>query len=192
MERDGVGVKQFMHETAVVTTYTGRHIDLLNPVPEQIHIDDIAWSLARTMRFNGHTVRPYSVAEHCLLGSTQILPAYRLEFLLHDAAEAYLGDVVAPLKGTAMFAGYRELEARWAAAVSLRFGLRIGWMTKIITVIDKRMLATEMRDLMGRMPLSTDRYRPFAMEIGAAPECVAEKFLARFDALVRKTEGARR
>lgn len=184
-------MKQFMQEAAIITTWSGRHIDLLNPNPFDIHVDDIAWSLARTMRFNGHTARPYSVAEHCLLGVGQCAAANRLEFLLHDAAEAYLGDVVGPLKNTAMFAGYRELEARWQRVIALRFGLRLSMPREVVTV-DKRMLATEMRDLMGRMPLSTDKYQPFVMRIGPAPECLAERFLAKFDVLVRKTEGARR
>lgn len=182
---------QFPVETAVINTWSGRRIDLMNPVPEQIHIDDIAWSLARTMRFNGHTTRPYSVAEHCLLGATQCAPANRLAFLLHDATEAYLGDVVGPLKNTPMFDKYRQLEWRWWEAVALRFGLPI-YVAGQVNVVDKRMLVTELRDLMGRRPLSTDQYKPFAMVIGAAPEGVAERFLARFGALVGKRKGAKR
>src|SRR6266702_8144744 len=96
-----------------ITTYTGRHIDLLSPEFADIHIDDIAASLAKTTRFNGHTLRPYTVAEHSLLGVEYSLPQHKLEFLLHDATEAYLGDVVGPLKGTDMFAEYRNLEAYW-------------------------------------------------------------------------------
>jgi hypothetical protein len=143
------------------------------------------------MRFNGHTSRPYSVAEHSLLGAALCPAPCRLAFLLHDATEAYLGDVLGPLKRLPMFGGYRELEAQLARVIALRFGLPL-LMTKTVEVIDKRMLATEMRDLMGRMPLSTDSYRPFSMVIGAAPESLADRFLGRFDELVRKTEGARR
>jgi hypothetical protein len=181
---------QFLQEEAIVTTWSGRHIDLLNPVPSQIHIDDIAWSLARTMRFNGHTSRPYSVAEHCLLGVGQCPAASRLAFLLHDAAEAYLGDVVGPLKRTQMFAWFRGLEAQWEAAISLRFGLPC-LMNKTVELIDQRMLMTELRDLMGRRPLSTDRHRPFSMVIGAAPESLAERFIAKFELLAPKASGAR-
>ena len=98
---------------AVIKTWSGKWIDLLEPVAMAgaIDIDDIGHSLANTNRFNGHTSRPYSVAEHCLRGVEYSLPGHRLEFLLHDATEAYLGDTVGPLKSSERFSPYRELSA---------------------------------------------------------------------------------
>src|ERR1700738_3596596 len=88
-------------DASVITTYSGRHVDLLHPHPECIHIDDIAASLAKLNRFAGHTVREYSVAEHLLLGLDYLQPEHRLRWFAHDFSEAYLGDASGPLKRTA-------------------------------------------------------------------------------------------
>lgn len=96
-----------------IETFTGRFVDVLNPKPETIVMDDIAHALAMTCRYGGHISKFYSVAEHCVLVTR--LVKWMLEHddtphtadykrvqmanaLLHDASEAYLGDVVAPLK----------------------------------------------------------------------------------------------
>lgn len=184
--------------TAWVTTYTGRDIDLMSPETVDIGIDDIAAALSKTNRFGGHSFRPYTVAEHSLLGAEQCTPPCKLEFLLHDATEAYLGDIVGPLKATPMYAGYRELEARWWDAIALRFGLRIGTPSKLskeVLLVDRRMLLTEMRDLTGRRPVSTDGYKPFPMTISpVAPqaELLQERFIETFYGLVSSTVGAKR
>lgn len=110
---------------------SGRRLDLLDPTPVDIEIEDIAHGLAFVARWNGQTRGdwPYSVAEHSLLveeifgrlGPAQ--PArWRLAALLHDAPEYVLGDMISPVKA-AIGAGYGELDARVAAAVHLRFGL---------------------------------------------------------------------
>lgn len=87
-----------------VVTASGRRLDLLNPDPEQVSLGDIAHSLARLARFNGHTIGPLpvNVADHSRLVE-QLLPVnapplLRLAALLHDAHEAYVGDVVRPLR----------------------------------------------------------------------------------------------
>jgi uncharacterized protein len=182
------------HHQAVITTYSGTHVDLLQPEYADIVIDDIAYSLSKTMRFNGHTNRPYSVAEHSLHGLPFCRAENRLEFLLHDAPEAYLGDIVGPLKGTGLFASYCHLESRWWGAISARFGVRLV-LPKEIHTVDKRMLITEQRDLMGRRPRWNDRYQPLATHLSPVmPSCdeVAERFLAKFHQLTSKTVGAKR
>lgn len=88
-----------------ITTFSGRTLDYLNPRPEAIHIDDIALHLSRMPRFSGATKRFYSVAQHSC-GVERIIRALygvdsyalRYEALLHDAHEAYMGDVPTPLK----------------------------------------------------------------------------------------------
>jgi uncharacterized protein len=81
-----------------ICTFTGRMVNPLALRPDDVCIEDIAHALALKNRFTGHTQVPYSVAQHCVIGAQRISPEYSLHFLLHDAAEAYLPDVAAPLK----------------------------------------------------------------------------------------------
>ena len=110
---------------------SGRRLDLLDPTPMDIEIEDIAHGLAFVARWNGQTKGdfPYSVAEHSLLVEEifgKIAPAapakWRLAALLHDAPEYVIGDMISPVKA-AVGPGYGALDARLAAAVHLRFGL---------------------------------------------------------------------
>ena len=110
---------------------SGRRLDLLDPTPFDIEIEDIAHGLAFVARWNGQTRGdfPYSVAEHSLLveeiyGRLQPdAPArYRLFALLHDAPEYVIGDMISPVKA-AVGPGYAELDKRLAAAIHIRFGL---------------------------------------------------------------------
>lgn len=110
---------------------SGRRLDLLDPTPMDIEIEDIAHGLAFVARWNGQTFGdfPYSVAEHSLLVeelfarmNPGIGTRWRLAALLHDAPEYVLGDMISPVKA-AIGAGYGELDARLSAAVHLRFGL---------------------------------------------------------------------
>ena len=109
---------------------SGRRLNLLDPTPLDIEIEDIAHGLAFVARWNGQTRGdwPYSVAEHSLLVE-QIYarlgdpPAkWRLAALLHDAPEYVIGDMISPVKA-AVGPGYGELDMRLTAAVHLRFGL---------------------------------------------------------------------
>lgn len=181
-------------QEAWIKTRSGKYLDLLSPQIELIAIDDIGWSLARTARFNGHTTRFYSVAEHCLLGVSQSLPEDRHVFLMHDAPEYVLGDCLGPLKKTTYFESYRTLEDNWWRAIAARFGLPLK-MPKAIHETDKRMLVTEQRDLMGRPPVSSDRFKPYPMHISAVEPSrdeLAERFIATFYELTRQTVGAKK
>jgi 5'-deoxynucleotidase YfbR-like HD superfamily hydrolase len=110
---------------------SGRRLDLLDPSPLDVEIEDIAHGLAFVARWNGQTrgEHPFSVAEHSLLVeelfgrlAPQPLPRWRLAALLHDAPEYVIGDMISPVKG-AVGPGYAAMDARLAAAVHLRFGL---------------------------------------------------------------------
>lgn len=109
---------------------SGRRLDLLDPTPMDIEIEDIAHGLAFVARWNGQTRGdwPYSVAEHSLLveeifARTAAQPVrWRLAALLHDAPEYVIGDMISPVK-SAVGPSYGELDARLTAAVHLRFGL---------------------------------------------------------------------
>lgn len=181
-------------QTAWIKTRSGKYLDLLAPEVRLISIDDIGWSLARTARFNGHTSRFYSVAEHCLLGVGQSLPEHQRTFLMHDAPEYVLGDALGPLKSTSIFDGYRALEDNWWGAIAERFGLPVK-MSREIHETDKRMLVTEQRDLMGRPPASSDRFKPYAMrisEVEPSRDEIAEQFISTFYELTKHTVGAKR
>lgn len=110
---------------------SGRRLDLLDPTPMDIEIEDIAHGLAFVARWNGQTIGDYaySVAEHSLLVEAiyaQIAPKaplkWRLAALLHDAPEYVIGDMISPVKA-AIGADYGALDDRLAAAIHLRFGL---------------------------------------------------------------------
>ncbi len=110
---------------------SGRRLDLLDPAPLDIEIEDIAHGLAFVARWNGQTLgdHPYSVAEHSLLVEEiygRLCPraptCWRLAALLHDAPEYVIGDMISPVKA-AVGPGYGALEARLASAIHTRFGL---------------------------------------------------------------------
>jgi 5'-deoxynucleotidase YfbR-like HD superfamily hydrolase len=110
---------------------SGRRLDLLDPTPMDIEVEDIAHGLAFVARWNGQTRGdwPYSVAEHSLLveeifarSNPGIAAKWRLAALLHDAPEYVIGDMISPVK-SAVGPGYGALDERLAAAVHLRFGL---------------------------------------------------------------------
>jgi len=85
-------------ETGLMCTYTGKLFGIFEPDPDSICIEDIAHALACTNRYRGHTRAPYSVAEHCVRMSYPELPGDPLVNLLHDAVEAYVGDIISPHK----------------------------------------------------------------------------------------------
>ncbi len=110
---------------------SGRRLDLLDPSPFDIEIEDIAHGLARVARWNGQTRGPYpfSVAQHSLLveaiAQNNLLdmpPKTALTVLLHDAAEYVIGDIISPFKAV-LGDAYKGVEARVLAAVMIRFGL---------------------------------------------------------------------
>ena len=122
----------------------GKYMDFLNPDPDAIDIPTIAASLSKQCRFSGHTVRFYSVAEHCYWASYVASPAHRLAALLHDAAEAFVVDVPTPLKD--LLPDYRAIEARFHDLIDEKFDV----VTRHPEVkrADLIMLATEKRDLL--------------------------------------------
>jgi 5'-deoxynucleotidase YfbR-like HD superfamily hydrolase len=109
---------------------SGRRLDLLDPSPLDIEIEDIAHGLARVPRWNGQTKGPhiFSVAQHTLLVDTiarqqgPLDDRLRLAIMLHDAPEYVVGDMITPFKAV-IGDSYKAVEARLLAAIHLRFGL---------------------------------------------------------------------
>lgn len=104
-----------------ILTLQGRLFDYRAPEQHDFSIDEIAHALSNLCRFTGHTRSFYSVAQHSVLVCDLAPPEYRLEALLHDAHEAYVGDVNSPLK--ALLPMYREVEMRAERALRRAFGL---------------------------------------------------------------------
>jgi hypothetical protein len=105
-------------------TLSGKVINLRNPDISCIDIDDIAHGLARICRFNGQIQDWYSVAEHSVRVSEDVPDEWKLEALMHDATEAYIQDIIRPLKYMDIFNEYRKLEKIWELAIVERFHLQ--------------------------------------------------------------------
>lgn len=103
-------------------TASGKHFDLLNPKPEQVDHNDIFAAISKLCRFTGHCSDIYTVGQHSLLVMSLVPEEFCFEALMHDAAEAYTGDVGTPLK-VALGPAFRELEHRIEAVVREKYGL---------------------------------------------------------------------
>ncbi len=177
---------------------SGRRLDLLDPSPLDIEIEDIAHGLARVARWNGQTVgeHAFSVAQHSLVVedaaarlSPGLAPRWRLAALLHDASEYVIGDMISPFKA-ALGADYRAFEARLEAAVHLRFGLPATTPAAIKTLLkraDRISAWFEATQLAGFALAEADAFfdppppevRDLALEPMSAPVAQA-RYLERF------------
>ncbi len=147
---------------------SGRRLDLLDPTPVDIEIEDIAHGLAFVARWNGQTRGDwaYSVAEHSLLVEALYTrlnpgegPRWRLAALLHDAPEYVIGDMISPVKA-AVGPGYQVLDARLTAAVHLRFGLPAvlpGPVKRAIKAADRVSAWLEATEIAGFTTAEADR-----------------------------------
>jgi hypothetical protein len=181
------GAEVRMRHEPWLRTYTGRSVHILNPSPEEIHIQDIAHALSHTCRFGGHTPAFHSVAHHSVLVSELLEPTLALWGLLHDASEAYLHDITRPLKSA--LPNYDSLETRMMAAICNRFGLPPE-MPPPVKVADNIVLATEFRDLFDE-PISNCSLwagaEPMQRLITPlSPEAARKLFLLRFEGLTRR------
>lgn len=138
-----------------IETASGAEFDFSAPSPSKIHIEDIAHALSHLCRFTGHTRQYYSVAQHSYIVSTLVPREHAMQGLLHDATEAYVGDVSSPLK--TLLPDYREIEGRVWMAICIRFGID-DHMHESVKAADRTALVTEKRDL---MPAGFDLWQDF-------------------------------
>jgi hypothetical protein len=128
-----------------ILTRLGKKFDLLEPSASMVEPADIAHALSMQCRLNGHTRVFYSVAQHSFLVADLVPEQYQLEALLHDAAEAYVGDLVSPLKD--VLPEYRQIEHHVWHAICSRFDID-PVLPPCVHDADLVALATERRDLM--------------------------------------------
>lgn len=143
---------------------SGRRLDLLNPSPADIAIEDIAHGLARVARWNGQTrgAHAFSVAQHVLLVegiASALHPAWpntwRLAALLHDSAEYVIGDLISPFK-TAIGLDYKAFELKLLEAIHVRFGLPARLPEEIGTEIKRADRITAFYEATGLAGFSRD------------------------------------
>ncbi|MEP9379517.1 HD family hydrolase [Aquabacter sp. CN5-332] len=184
---------------------SGRRLDLLDPSPFDVEIEDIAHGLARVARWNGQTSGEniFSVAQHALLverlarrAAPDIDHRWRLAVLLHDAPEYVIGDMISPFK-TVLGGDYKAVEARLLTAISLRFGLPAVWpdaLVKIVKAADHSSAYLEATRLAGFGTEEARRFfgRPIRLDPAVekdyltpwTAEAAKSRFLARFEELV--------
>lgn len=172
-------------------TAHGRNVWILDPERSEIHIDDIALSLSRQTRFAGHykiECHFYSVAQHSVLVSEAVAPELALAALLHDASEAYLQDIIKPLKNE-LGDAYSKLESLWAARINIAFGLSpVADQHPDIKRADLAALMAEKRDLLVTAPFDwTLPVEPLQQRVYPWDSRTANAiFLKRFHALYRE------
>lgn len=172
----------------LMRTASGLRVDPLDLQPADVSIDDIARALSRQCRYNGHVAGFISVARHSIWVAEHLEqhgPHMQLVGLLHDGAEAYLGDMVRPLKHRPEMAPFRDADEQCERAIAAAFGIPWPWPAEVHaadTAVTRREL-DEHRDEFGLEPV---------LELGAAgqgfvvePQYVVDEaeFTAMFDSL---------
>lgn len=133
---------------------SGLVFDLVNPIPAMVTIDDIAWALAHTLRYGGHADVPINVASHSLnvrwiVMQSDTKPELRLAALLHDAHEAYVGDVIRPLKKL-LGDEWMAIEQRIDRAIAEQFNVDVEtFRAPEVRFADQLAYCWERRDLVG-------------------------------------------
>ncbi|MEO1101432.1 MAG: HD family hydrolase [Pseudomonadota bacterium] len=180
---------------------SGRRLDLLDPSPMDVEIEDIAHGLARVARWNGQTIgdHAFSVAQHsvvveqiCSVLEPKLTPAQRLTALLHDAPEYVVGDMISPFKAV-LGGDYKAVEARLERAIHLRFGLVAATpakLKKLIKRADHICAWFEATQLAGFKQAEANRFfgkPPAGIDLTLAPEPTSiaqDTFLTRHATLI--------
>jgi 5'-deoxynucleotidase YfbR-like HD superfamily hydrolase len=181
---------------------SGRRLDLLDPSPLDVEIEDIAHGLSRVARWNGQTsgATAFSVAQHCILVEElarfrrpKIGAAWRLAALLHDAPEYVIGDLISPFKA-AVGLDYKALERRLLRAIHIRFGLPgalPGELERLIKRADRMAAYLEATQLAGFSKSEAARFfgrhkqLPKVALKPLAPGAAKTAYLNRFNRLVK-------
>jgi hypothetical protein len=164
-----------------ILLHSGAYFDLLDPWNSAFTIEDIAHGLSNTCRYAGQCSAFYSVAEHSWHTSYFVPGPWKLAALMHDAAEAFIGDVTRPLKS--LLPDYKRIERNVEDAIAIRFGIA-GMDAPEVKSADLAMLAAEQAEI---MPAHADGWAVLGGVIPAPvnlrmwrPEVAREAFLDRF------------
>lgn len=187
-------------ERGWMQTYSGRKFYPLAPLVDDIELMDVVHGLAMTCRYGGQCRRFYSVAEHCLIVSSLVeqharnagmaepeVRALAREALMHDSSEAYIGDMIRPLKHQPEMIEFRRAEAAIETAIFAKFGIVSTHESHaIIKTIDNRILVDEISQLMPlpemylESPLLAEE-SPFGVKLACwEPQRAQEQFMARY------------
>lgn len=167
---------------SLMYTQSGRVIDPLNFRASDIDLTDIAHALSMICRYGGHTNRFYSVAEHCVRLAKYMAdhnPPLCKAALLHDSAEAYVGDMIQPIKGE--FVIYEiQIELPVLQKIGEVFGVPMAEF-QLVKPFDKRILVNEMRQLMPKVCDSLSDLSPLELPqgpFGWSPTKAKQEFLS--------------
>ncbi len=189
------------HRFTWLQTHSGKKFDFINPTPDMIDIRDIARGLAREPRFASQSNLIIYVAEHSMYVADNLPEHLKLEGLLHDAAEAYTGDIPGPLKGL-LAPILKPIERKIEQAIATRYGLTYPWPREI-KQIDEHALYCEATHLFGgkklienwheafRQPIKADNtrlHRKVANGVNPNAAKLTEEFLAMAMPLILKRE----
>lgn len=156
------------------------HLDPIDP--EEIFIEDIAHALGNICRWGGHVEEFYSVAQHCVLASRLTDAKFALVALMHDASEAYMGDMIRPLKR--IMPAFEVYEEKLMFAISVRFGFE--WpMPPEVALADNQLLCHEHRTMRGKVnPALWDPHPDVPIDLPEihpwSPTFAKKQFLKRF------------
>lgn len=168
---------------------SGKYFSFADPAASDFDIHDIARALSNTCRFGGHSCRFYSVAEHSVHASRIVPNAHAYGALMHDAAEAFTGDMVKPLKE--LLPDFAEVERKVEEVVAARFGFAAA-TPRVVKEADMAMLAAEQRQVMGNGDQWCHTHGREAADVVIefwGPEEAERRFLDRFRELAPRRVG---
>ena len=169
-----------------ISVVGGEFFDLLQPQNSEYDIYVIATALSNLCRYTGHVTRFYSVAEHSVLVSLACPPQYALEGLLHDASEAFVGDVSSPLKK--LIPAYKEIEENIQADICRRFGLTYPF-PEAIHKADKQLYWSERKEIAPAVDSMWHKEFRASRKVeptGLNPRTAKKFFLQRYFELVKE------
>ena len=175
-------------DSRYIGTHSGGRVHIFNPRPEEILIEDIEWALGNMCRYNGHCAKFYSVAEHSVYVSMQLSGVEALAALLHDAAEAFLGDIVRPIRRHPNLGFFGQIEEALLAVIAEKFGLPLP-IPAAVWEADNNVLITELSQIMPGADLTNPHlhgYKILQLKIKCLPPRKASAlFHARYLELSR-------
>lgn len=167
-----------------IATVSGRAYYPTAPDAAELDIEDIAHALSNICRYTGHTRKFYSVAEHSVIMSYIVPPEHAYVALMHDATEAYIGDVARPIKY--LFPDYERLEDKNWKVIAEKFGLPTE-LPEIVKYLDSAICNVEMAELIPHFtkPTLVDEFKaPEGVKVrGLLPFVAKQDFLNRYDQL---------